>query len=325
MALTIAANSNGYNYPFGGMAQVGPYRFVPVTITPDSSYATGGESVRVSGSPVQEAGKIVGFCALGGNAAAAKYSPFYDTANEKLLFYKGFAGATEMYAPGGGDIKGATNQAGTEGNADQNATAVNGALLLAADTFTNLAGTMTPTTQPDVARNIVVQIENDSGGALDLYEGATVFTITGTLFGVAQTDTITLTSTAGNKSVADTKFRFIQSSKAFSTVTTVTYDNAPAGALKGSLGVGTRLAIPGGLETGTHTDVKHFTVSAARIATGATATSAGGVDTTNNTINTGTTADGADVGIVYNIGANEVASGTDLSGITVDGFFVVWG
>lgn len=324
MAITIAADSNGFNYPFGASFQ-GPYKFTPVLITPDNSYAADGETVRVTGSPIDAREKIVGISFAGGAAASGGYKPSYDDTNEKILFFRSFAGERQTYAPGGGDIKGATNQAGTEGNADQNATAVNGALLLANDTFTNLAGTMTPTTQPDVARNIVIQIENDSGGALNLYEGTTTFTITGTLFGVAQTDTVALTSSAGNKSVANTKFRFIQSSKPFSTVTSVTYDNAPAGGLKGCLGVGTRIALPVGLETATHTDVTHFTVDGAKVATSATVTSAGGVDTTNNTINTGTTANGADVGIEWKGVGVQVASGTDLSARTYKAVVQSWG
>lgn len=296
---------------------IGKRKIIISDVTFDSSYASGGESFAASGSNLGvTSNKLVGVTPIGGNAASAKYNFRYITSSKKLAAYKG-AGVMS-YSPGGGDIKGSTNLAGTEGNADQNATAVNGALLLAAATFTSLAGTMTPTAQPDVPRNIVIQVQNDSGGALNLYEGTTAFVITGTdINGDALTETVNLTSTSGNKSVADTKFRFVQGSKAFKTVTSVTYTNAPAGSLKGSLGVGSRLGLPAALENAVTGDVLSITVNAARVAPGSTLTSAGGVDTTNNTVNAGTLANGDDVGIVFRAAAAEVASTTDLSGVTV--------
>lgn len=294
----------------------GRRRLVPCDLTFDTSYPAGGYSITPSQLGGGGGRDIEGASYVGGNAASRRFSYLWDTTNEKLRLFRPADAGGESYSPGGGDIKGATNQAGTEGNADQNAAPVNSGLLLAAATFTSLAGTMTPTTQPDVPRNIVITVTNDSGGALDLFEGTTTFLITGTdKFGVAQTESVTLVSTSGNKSVANSKFRFIQSSKAFRTVTSVAITNAPAGTLKGSLGVGTRLGLPSDLPTPLHTDVLSLTINAARQATSATVTSAGGVDTTYFTVNVGTIADGADVGIVY-LGNGEVTTGTDLSAVT---------
>lgn len=286
-----------------------------VDIDFDSSYDADGETVSSTTANIR-ADDVVGVSDIGGDAEAALYTFKYNHLTNKLLAFRNQAGQIIPYAPGGGDIKGSTNLAGTEGDADQNATAVNGALLLAKATFTALAGTMTPTVQPDVPRNIVIQIENDSGGALDLFEGTTTFLITGTdANGAAQTESVTLVSTSGNKSVANTKFRFIQGSKAFRTVTSVAITNAPAGGLKGSLGIGSRLGLPAPLETAVHTSVLSLTVNAARVATGATVANAGGVDTTNNTINAGTLANGDDVGVIFKAAAQQVQTGTDLSGV----------
>ena len=305
--------------PFGADS-TGKFRRRQYTVTGDNAPPSGGYSV--TGLQVGcRNGSIVGVNKLGGNALAQSYGLSWDSTNGKLVFTSGAAGQTD-YVPGGGDIKGATNPAGTEGNADQNATAVNGVLLLAATTFTVLAGTMTPSTQPDVPRNILIQIQNDSGGALNLFEGDTTFLITGTdVNGAAQTESVVLTSTAGNKSVANTKFRYVQGVKPFKTVTSVAITNAPAGALKGSLGPGTRLGLPQPLLTPVYTDVDSITVNAASVTPSATTTSAGGVDTTNNAVNAGTLADGADVAIIY-AASGAVAPGTDLSGVVMRAEFI---
>lgn len=308
MALTIAKAANGDD-------STGRYRHRYRNITGDNAPPAGGYSL--TGLQVgARNGSIIGAVKIGGNALASSYGVTWDTVNDKLIFTTG-SGGQQTYVPGGGDIKGATNPAGTEGNVDQAATAVNGVLLKAATTFTVLAGTITPTTQPDVPRNILIQIQNDSGGALNLFEGTTTFLITGTdVNGAAQTESVTLTSTAGNKSVANNQFRYVQGVKPFKTVTSVAITNAPAGALKGSLGPGTRLGLPQPLLTPAVADVDSITVNAASVTPSATTTAAGGVDITNNAINTGTTADGADVAVIY-AASGSVAPGTDLSGVTV--------
>lgn len=309
MALTIARIANQPDQFTGNE------RRAIRTVTGDSSYPAGGYSI----TPQTVGGRVVRRFEINSAAAlaGARLRFVWDHGATKLRVFKD--AGLESYAPGGGDIKGSTNPAGeaTEGNTDQAAAPVNSALLLAADTFTNFAGTMTPTVQPDVVRNVMITILNDSGGALDLYEGVTTFLITGTdKNGLAQTESVTLTSTSGNKSVANSKYRYVQGVKPFRTVTSVTITNAPAGGLKGSLGVGSRLGLSQALATATHTDVRKLTVNAANVATGSTLTSAGGVDTTNNAVNVGTIADGADVGILYEP-SGEVATGTDLSGVVV--------
>lgn len=307
MALTIAK--------IAGMLDryQGNERIATRKITGDNSYPAGGYAL----TPMSFGGRIIKGVSLLGVAAAAgaRLRVIYDYAAKKLRFYK--EGGLTDYAPGGGDIKGATNVAAAAANADQNAAPTNDALWLARTTFTVLAGTMTPTTQPDVPRNVVITITNDSGGALDLFEGTTTFAVTGTdKDGLALTESITLVSTAGNKSVANTKFRMVFGSKAFRTITSIAITNAPAGGLKGSLGPGTRLGLPTELATATNTDVKNLTISAARQATSATAANTGGVDTTNNTVNVGDVADGADVGVQYEQ-AGEVSVGEDLSGVEI--------
>ena len=199
------------------------------------------------------------------------------------------------WTPGGGDIKGSTKPAGTEENADQAAGSVNPAVIGAEQTFTAMAGTKAVTNHPDVARNVIINIHNDSGGALDLYEGITTFTVTGTFRGAAQTEEITITSDAGNKSVANTKYRWKAGVEPFDTITGITYTNGAAGALKCSVAPGSALGYPVDSDTGAEADFIKATVDAANFAISSV------VDVTNKTFNVGTIADGADVGILYNV------------------------
>lgn len=305
MALTIS-RERGASYPVGGGRM-----FHPCTITPDSSYAAGGEDISAA-SFGQRVGRIENIIQAGGDAETNGLSLSYNSTTGKVKFSRG--AQSRAVAFGGGDIKGATNLAGTEGNADQNAAPVNAGLYKAATLVSTLAGTITPTTQPAVPRNVVITVTNDSGGALNLYEGVTTFTITGTdVNGAAQTETVTLTSTSGNKSVANSKFRFVQGVKAFNTITSITYGNAPATTLKMGAGPGTRMGLPTKLMNAAHTDVTVFSVNAAPVTISNTVANAGGVDTTNNTVNSGTTADGDDVYVVYK-DSGEVGAGEDISG-----------
>lgn len=311
----MAITYTGLGY---GAATVDPFRLSFYDITLDNSYPAGGYTLGGGTSSVEAASLVIGFSRLGGNAASAGYELVYNTATNKLVAYNASQSATQTYA--GADLKGATNVATAAATADQASAPVNPDLLFAGDTVTNLAGTITCTANPDVPRNVVITVYNDSGGALNLYTGTTTFTVTGTdKLGNAQTETVALTVTAGQKSVADGKFRFVAGVKAFATVATITYDNAPAGDLKIKAGVGTRIGIPQPLATPAYTDVKDITITGASVAASATAANAGGVDIVNNTVNTGTTADNWDFTFTYLSGAAEVAAGSDLSGVVVRG------
>lgn len=93
MALTITTDTNAYNASYG-FYNVGPYRFYPVKITFDSSYPTGGESVRVTGSPIPSSAKIVGFRVTGAeDATSAVNIVYYIPGTEKLMAVVGTAGA----------------------------------------------------------------------------------------------------------------------------------------------------------------------------------------------------------------------------------------
>lgn len=286
-------------------------RIIEYIPTFSGTYATNGDTLNLLtatdpkylpyGYPGQEVPERIEVHSQGGGVAFQAVIGATNGVHKLKVFQLPNLTSVYAYSPGAGDIKGATNLAGTEGNADQNAAPVNSILLKALATFTALAGTATPTTQPGVPRNVVITIANDSGGSLNLYEGKTTFTITGTnVRGTAMTETVELTSTSGNKAIANTKFRFVQGVKAFASVTSVTWDNAPDGGLKLSLGIGTRFGLPMPLQAGVYGDVLKVTVNAANVAPSATVANAGGVDTTNNTVNSGTIADGDDVFIEYN-------------------------
>lgn len=304
MAISISV-ARGAAYPaYGGR------RTVPATVTPDTSYPAGGWAV-TPGSLGARVGSVEGMYPTGGDAEAGQFQLLFNPSTVKIMAFRG--SQVRTFAPGGGDVKGATNPAGTEGTADQNSAPVNSGLYKAAATVTSLAGTITPTTQPAIPRNVMITVTNDSGGALNLYEGTTTFTITGTdVNGAALTETVALTSTSGNKSVANTKYRYVQGVKPFKTITSVTYDNAAAGNLKLSLGPGTRIGLPAKLSSGAHTDVLNISVNAAPVTAGSTVANAGGVDTTNNAVNVGTIADGDDLSFTYR-DSGEVTTGEDIS------------
>jgi len=169
------------------------------------------------------------------------------------------------WSPGGGDIQGATEPAGTEAAADENAGPVNAELIGSDETFTAMAGTKTIALSPDVPRNVIIVVHNDTGGALDLYEGDTVYTITGTFRGAAQVETLTWTSTGGNKSVVAAKFRYLAGVKPFDTVTSITYTNGGAGTLSVSVAPGSALGYPVDSDTGAEADFTKLTVDAADV------------------------------------------------------------
>jgi hypothetical protein len=162
-------------------------------------------------------------------------------------------------------------------NADQAGTVMAG-VVVGTDTFTNFAGSLTPIVQTSlIHRGIEIAIQNATGGALDLFEGVTTFTITGTFRGNAQVELLTFTSTAGNKSVGAAKFRYKLGTKPFDTITSITYDNSPAGALNCFVGLGNVFGLSNPLKTPDASDVEF-------VLYGETKTALYSVDTTQGSI-----------------------------------------
>lgn len=299
-------------------------------VTFDSSYGTGGEALTASD--------------LGWNNVQCVWAQpkggldfVYDPANAKLLAYLGTTDSSGIfvYAPGGGDLKGATAITAAMGTSDQAADAVNAGTWIAYQTFTTVSGAAgslgTITLQPGTARNVVVTVKNDSGGSLNLYTGSMTFAVVGTFRGAAQTETITCTLTGGQVAVANTpKYRAWQGVKPFDTITTITQDATSLaaiavadGALKVGVGPGTILGLPIDGDTGADADIIKATLSAANYSI------SGKTNWTNQTIDFGTTADGWDCSVEYKVDAEsisgtaygtsyalpEVPSTTDLSGL----------
>lgn len=218
------------------------------------------------------------------------------------------------YSPGGGDIKGATQVAGSDQTADKDADVVNSGSYIAAQTFGTVAGNAGDlgaiVLQPDVARTVNISIINDQGGGTpgDLYVGTTTFTITGTFRGQPQVDAVTLTILEAQKTVADAKFRWLTSAKPFDTITSITMDHAgdQTAALKVAVGPGSRVGLPVDPDSGLATDFTKLTVNAAAVVVSDSLFS---YSVDNQTVDVGTIADGADVGIIYKVD-RDGASGT---------------
>lgn len=268
-------------------------------ITFDSSYATGGESLLPTQLGLKHIDALI---PLG----ASKYRFEFDHTNY-LLMALGGAGPSGKQLLSVSDLKGSANT--DHSDADQASLPTNGAAVSAEAAVAAGAYAHGALTSPDVSRNVCIVIHNDSGGALNLYEGAMKFTVTGTLNGVAQTEDITITSTAGNKAVANTKYRYKYGLKPFTTVTNVVVDHVCDDGLKIAAGLGSKIGLPNALATGVEENVLSISKNAAYLA------ATGIVDTTYNTVNFGTLTDGDDVEVVYAASA-EVPAGTDLSSVT---------
>ena len=171
--------------------------------------------------------------------------------------------------------------------------------ILNVDTFTNHGGTPTVDASPDYPRNVVAVVENDSGGALDMYEGVMTIAVVGTYQGSAQSEDITFTCNAGNKSIASNggdNGRVKNGVKPFDTVTSITITNGAAGALKLAIGLGNKFGLPVNPATSASGDFRKITVSAAHYAISSY------YDSTNQTLDLSggsDTADGLDATVVY--------------------------
>lgn len=188
----------------------------------------------------------------------------YDLTNHKLLIYQtatltpagtnsapAFTGTPASFTGGirkfsWQNVKGADADVAGSMTTDQNAGCTNDDMI---DTFAAIAGgawTYSENLEIDVPRNIVLSIYNDSGGPLNMEEAAFTATITGTFRGAAQTDVITETFTAGNKAIANTKFRWKAGVKPFDHITDIVVTGLTANQnnLKIGIGPGRLLGVP---------------------------------------------------------------------------------
>jgi hypothetical protein len=192
------------------------------------------------------------------------------------------------------NIKGATKTAGTEETVDQAAAPVNPATLSSLTAVSALVAGALPLNaagQPDVPRNVMITINNSTGGSLNLFLGTTTFAVVGTYQGVAQTENITFTMDAGHQAVATTKFRFKCGVLPYDNITSITCTNLPAATLSVEAGYGTVLAIPEQIAaTG-----QFYKVTVGAI----DKTTSSVVNATNDTVDVGTIADGANVLLTY--------------------------
>lgn len=178
-------------------------------------------------------------------------------------------------------------------NADAASLPTNGNAVAAAAAVAAGAWAHGAITHPTHGRNLCISVTNDSGGPLNLFEGVSTFTITGTFKGAAQSDAIAFTSTAANKAVATGKFRYKFGVKPFDTVTNITVDNVPDNGLKIGVGPGPRFGLPNALASGTAADIAKATVNSVTLDTSAA------VEGTHNTINLGVLTDASNATIIY--------------------------
>jgi len=276
-----------------------------VDVTLDSSYPAGGYPL---GANFFGMSFLYGLDLLSMNTAGitAGIRPVYDYETGKLVINQG-AGGLQSYSPGGGDIKGSGNT--NAENTDAASDVTNGEYVSTRAAFSTLvAGALLIALNPDVPRNVCITIENTTGGALNLFEGVSSFAVIGTFRGLAQTETITITSTAGNKSVGAAKFRAKYGLKPFDTITSITVTNEGAATLSVGAGLGSQLGLP-----------QPFTATGSVISitkNGAFLSPSGLVTVATQTVLLGTLTDGDDVSIEYNTTAQAI-TGQSFTGVIV--------
>lgn len=207
-------------------------------------------------------------------------------------------------------IKGATLITATMGTADQAALNTNGAAIVAEAVVTDLKaqivadGTLTIALQPDIARCIVIAAHNDSGGPLNMYEGTTIFRVVGTFRGFTQSEDISVTSSAANKEIANTKYRAWSGSKPFDTVTSITVVSGattwPADTLKLCVGWGSKIGLPNKPYQKVAADFVKVMVDSAAVAVTTQ------YDSANDTFALATLADGKSIMINYWVNLSDI-------------------
>lgn len=286
---------------------IGNKAIITAQIAMGSSYPIGGESFNTDALFGMH---NVESCMI---TPADRYIFQFDKTNKKIQAYSSPLISQAI----GQDIKGSANT--NAETADGASLPTNGAAVVSVVTqadVTTAKGVLTVAAQPDIARNVCACVTNDSGGALNLYVGATTFRVTGTFKGAAQTENITITVTDAQKAIANGKFRYKYGVKPFDTITSITQPNyatdAMGAGLKISVGLGSKVGLYDTLLTPAEADVFKITVNSANLAVTET------VDTTHQTVNLGTRSDNDDFVIHYkskgHASGEEAANGTDLSG-----------
>lgn len=161
------------------------------------------------------------------------------------------------------DVKGSEND--DSENVDSSTEPTNASYVSAYAAVAASAWTRGALTNPDNERNVCIVVKNDSGGALNLYEGTMTFTITGTHDGGAREEEITIESSAANKEVADGTYRYKYGTKPFDTVTNITLDNVPDDGLKIGAGLGSKFWLDYELANSQASDIVTATVNGTAI------------------------------------------------------------
>ena len=146
-----------------------------------------------------------------------------------------------FYSAYGHGIEIDTHDAGASETVDVATAPSNLACVAVAQTMTAISaasGSMTVLatgSQPLEKFKAKIVLQNPSGSN-NLYEGVTTFTITGTINSSSDTETVTFTSTSGNKAVGAAKYRYKCGTKEWDSIQSVTVTNYADGAITASVG-----------------------------------------------------------------------------------------
>lgn len=192
--------------------------------------------------------------------------------------------------------------------ADQAVAPVNAGRIDTAAAVAAGAWTYTENNEIDFPRNVAIVITNDSGGPLSMEEGVFSATVTGFFRGVAQTDVITHTFGAGDKTIATANFRWKFGVKPFEKITDVVVAGLTANqnGLKLGVGLGRLIGVPANTANELVADFVKVVKAGANVVPTA-------YSTANKTLDLGAIADNDDFDIWYKTAsvANYTPAGTN--------------
>jgi hypothetical protein len=293
---------------------IGGVRFATGQLDFDSSYPTGGEPILTSLFGVTNVRYF-------NVEPKAGYTFSYDYDNNKLLAYSGTAAGSissdSAGTPSGSNsapaftgsaasmnekienwsiqnIKGGAADTAGSMTTDQASGPVNDDQI---DTYAAVAAgawTYTENNEIDFPRNVCIALWNDTVGAIAMEEAAFSALVSGYYRGASQSDTISETFTAGNKSIAAAQFRWKNGVKPFDSITSVTITGLTANqnTLKIGVGIGRLLGVPQDTKNAVAADFTKIVKNSANVTSVI-------YNDTHKTIDIGALSDNDDIDISY--------------------------
>ncbi|MFA5381973.1 MAG: hypothetical protein WC356_02320 [Candidatus Micrarchaeia archaeon] len=312
-SLTFGAGDGSLTYPTNGvpapapgnfgMNMPVPYRWMDIR-QPGDGYDYRYDSTARAADPVAPYGTIRIFQSAGFTPAGTVAAPVFS--GTPAVF------GEKVYAYSLQNLKGADADVADSATVDQAALPTNSAVIDAAAAVAAGAWTYGENAEIPNSRNVNIVLLNDTGGDIVMEEGTLSFLVTGLFRGAAQTDTITFTFGAGDKTIAHAPdYRWKYGVKPFDQISSVvaTGLTATQDGLKISVGLGRLLGVPVEPDAGSINNFIKITKNSAELAPVA-------YNDTNKTLDVGALSDNDDLDIeveVATIGESYTPAGTNTA------------